>query len=82
MAKPNARLHHPDPGYLRALIEGTGLSQLACARRIGCGDRLFRYYLTPLDHPTHRPMPYPEQYALEQLCPSARRPANPRSLTE
>jgi transcriptional regulator with XRE-family HTH domain len=68
MSKPNAPLrHHPDPTYLRWLIASTGLTQREVAQRIGCSGRLLRYYLTATTHPTHRPMPYPEQYTLEGL---------------
>lgn len=60
--KPDASKHNPDPEYLRSLVLAAGLSQRACAERIGIGDRLMRYYLSG-----EREAPYPVQFALECL---------------
>lgn len=65
--QPNAELHNPDPEYLRVLVERTGLSQQAVARRLGISPRLVRYYLAP-PGPDSRPAPYTVQFALERLA--------------
>jgi transcriptional regulator with XRE-family HTH domain len=79
MCKPDAQIHHnTNPDYLRQLLEATGLSQRAVARRIGVSDRVLRYYLSDPDSDTWRPMPYPEQYAIEALAPPHRIPRSPK----
>ncbi|MFK7161844.1 hypothetical protein V6U78_12440 [Marinospirillum sp. MEB164] len=69
--KPDANQHDPDPERLRELIEKSGLSIRAAAQQIGISDRMLRYYLTPEDKKSHRPCPYPEQFALEALAAAA-----------
>ena len=71
--KPDAARHDPRPEYLRALVEQSGLSQRACARQIGIGERLLRYYLAPDDAADRRIAPYPVQFALECLSSMKRR---------
>lgn len=66
--KPNAAKHDPSPHYLRALVIKSGLSQRACARQIGIGERLLRYYLADELTADRRVAPYPVQFALEQLA--------------
>ena len=68
MSAPDARLHNPDPAYLRKLIERAGLSQREAARRIGVGERVMRCYLAPREAATAQSAPYPVQYALERLA--------------
>jgi transcriptional regulator with XRE-family HTH domain len=63
---PDARKHNPDPLYLRALIERTGLSQAECARIIGVSARTLREYLA-LEGKLHEAS-YPVQFALECLA--------------
>lgn len=65
---PDATNHDPRPDYLRALIGRSGLSQRACALRLGIDPRTLRYYLQREDHPTYRAAPYVIQYAIEQLA--------------
>jgi hypothetical protein len=78
--RPNApNLHWPTPEYTRALCQATGLSKREIARRLGISDRMLRYYCMAATHPSFRPIPYTEQFALERLCPVADRPLNPRS---
>jgi transcriptional regulator with XRE-family HTH domain len=62
---PDASKHDPRPEYLRALLDQTGLSQHATARRIGISERVMRYYLAG-----EREAPYPVQYAIERLAGS------------
>ena len=71
--KPDARLHDPQPEYLRLLIARSGLSQREAARQIGIGERTMRQYLA--GQRTHADgsvtpcvAPYPVQYALERLA--------------
>ena len=71
--KPDASRHDPRPEYLRSLVYQSGLSQRACARRIGIGERLLRYYLAPDDSQDRRIAPYPVQFALECLSYIKRR---------
>lgn len=66
--KPDAQQHDPDPQRLRELIEKSGLTIRGAAEQIGISDRMLRYYLTPEDKKSHRPCPYPEQFALESLA--------------
>ena len=65
--KPDASKHNPDPGYLRGLIEQTGLSQREVARQIGLSERVIRQYLANRDTSTALEAPYPVQYCIEQL---------------
>lgn len=65
--KPDATLHNPDPAYLRGLLDRAGISQRKAAARLGLSERMMRYYLSPAGSATHRPAPYPVQYALERL---------------
>ena len=74
---PDARLHDPRPDCLRALIDRSGYSIRAAARRIGIGERTMRQYLA--GQRTHADgsvtpcvAPYPVQYALERLAGVAR----------
>jgi transcriptional regulator with XRE-family HTH domain len=63
--KPNPENYNPDPDYLRALIEKTGLSQNKVAESIGIPSRTFRDYLNG-NHKSKAP--YPVQFALESLA--------------
>jgi len=66
---PDARLHDPDPDYLRSLIERSGLSQRGAARAIGVSERMMRAYLAdPATASTAAAAPYPVQFALEALA--------------
>ena len=65
--RPDASKHDPRPEYLRALLNGAGISQREAARRIGISERVMRYYLSDPSAGDHRPAPYPVQYAIEQL---------------
>lgn len=67
--QPDASHHDPRPEYLRALIEKSGLSQVACARLIGVDGSTMRRYLAT-GTTSAREAPYPVQYALEQLARS------------
>jgi hypothetical protein len=64
--KPDARLHNPDPLYLRELIAASGLTQVAAAQTIGIDPRVLRLYLS--SDPKTSTAPYPVQYALERLA--------------
>lgn len=81
MAKPDARLHAPNPTYLRELLEQAGLSQSEAARRLGISDRTMRMYLAYADRQDGQgkvvrrvECPYAVQYALEQLASGAKAP--------
>lgn len=66
---PDASKHNPAPDYLRALLLISGHTQRAAAERIGIGERLMRYYLTPAGgNAESRVAPYPVQFALERLA--------------
>lgn len=69
--QPDASRHDPRPEYLRALIEKSGLSQVACARLIGVDGSTMRRYLAT-GTTSAREAPYPVQYALEGLAGSKR----------
>lgn len=72
---PDASLHNPDPLYLRELLATAGYEQRRAAHQIGISDRLLRYYLVSVDHPTYRAAPYPVQFAIECLADAAKDPA-------
>lgn len=63
---PDARLHNPNPVYLRELLARAGLSQAAAAARLGVNPRTMRSYLA--DGASRAPASYVVQYALEQLA--------------
>ncbi len=63
MKRPDAARHNPDPSYVRALIEASGLSQRAAARQVGIAERTMRYYVSG-----EMPIPYAVQYCLEALA--------------
>lgn len=77
--KPDARLHNPDPRYLRELVDRIAdpelmdtlhkpprPSQRKIAERLGIQDRTFRRYLkTDQDG---APTPYAVQFCLEALA--------------
>lgn len=68
--KPNAPyLHLPDPHYLRLLCRAAGLTPRKAAKALGIGERVMRYYLTPVaEEADYREAPYPVQFALEHLA--------------
>nr|WP_096373558.1 helix-turn-helix transcriptional regulator [Pseudomonas chlororaphis] len=66
---PDAKAHNPEPGYLRALIDQTGLTQEEVAQRIGITGRAMRNYLSTTEK---RKAPYAVQFALECLANSTR----------
>ena len=62
--KPNALHAKPaTPGYLRELVESSGLSQRESARRLGVNERTMRFWLVG-----KFPIPYTAQYCLEVLA--------------
>jgi DNA-binding transcriptional regulator YiaG len=60
--KPDATLHNPDPEYISALVESTGLSQPKLGRVLGATDRQVRRWISG-----ETPAPYVVQFALECL---------------
>ncbi len=64
MRPDNSNLN-TDPHYLRDLIDQTGLSQSAAARKIGVSERSMRHYLA---FDQKHPAPYVVQFALECLA--------------
>ena len=68
MSKPDIENHNPDPQYLRALIDKSGLSQRECARRLGISPRALRQYITHEYNATYTPVLYVVQYGLEGLA--------------
>ena len=68
--KPDAKLHNPDPSYLRELVEKSGLSQREVARRIGVNERLFRSFLANRESASAQTADYLVQFALECLSNS------------
>lgn len=60
--KPNAELYNPDPEYISALVESTGLSQPKLGRLIGVDERTLRRWMTG-----QRKYSYAVQFALECL---------------
>lgn len=68
--RPNAAAyHHPDPQYLRGLVERAGVTQASAAHAIGISPRQMRYYLSLSDD--HQAAPYSVQFALERLAADA-----------
>ena len=67
--RPDAGKHNPSPEYIRALVDGSGLSQRQAAKRIGISERSMRYYLSDAAS-DYRPAPYVVQFALESLATS------------
>ena len=66
---PNKSFYNPDPDYIRALIEATGLSQRAVAEQIGVSERMIRYYVTRhRDDTKGQKVTYVAQYAIERLA--------------
>jgi len=61
---PDTSKYNPNPDYLRALIEKSGLSQRAAAKKIGVSERSMRSYISNRD-PSKAP--YPVQFCLESL---------------
>lgn len=68
--KPDATRRNPDPTYLRSLVERSGLSQVACARRLDLDPATLRRYLMPASAASRLDAPYAVQYALEGLARS------------
>ncbi|WP_395503037.1 helix-turn-helix domain-containing protein [Ectopseudomonas mendocina] len=63
--KPDASRHNPDPRYIAGLIEQTGLTQEAVARRLGITPKALRNYKS---ESMAREIPYATQFALECLA--------------
>lgn len=72
MKIPNAQSgfvkREDDPAYLKMLFDKTGLSQVACAKRLGVSVATLRCW-TDETHSVQ--WPYSAQYALEQLASDA-----------
>lgn len=66
--RPDAKLHNPDPVYLRSLIEKAELSLSETARRIGMTRNGLRNYLRDHSDPLARTADYRVQFALECLA--------------
>lgn len=58
-----------DPAYIKRLFDKTGLSQVACAKRLGVSVATLRCW-TDETHSVQ--WTYPAQYALEQLAAAGR----------
>ncbi len=69
MKAPNAQSgfvkRGDDPAYIKRLLDKTGLSQVACAKRLGVSVATLRCW-TDETHSVQ--WTYPAQYALEQLA--------------
>lgn len=65
MKMPNAENRLHGAAEASRLMEETGLGSGELSRRLGLSIRTIQCYKT--DGPTHVPMPYPVQYALEAL---------------
>jgi hypothetical protein len=65
---PDAKLHNPDPVYLRGLIGNAGLSFRSAAKEIGMSSNGLYNYLRDKKDPLYRPASYPVQFALECLA--------------
>lgn len=59
---PDASTYDPRPEYLAELIESTGLTQAAVAKRIGVDERTIRRWLSG-----QRQFTYTVQFAIECL---------------
>ena len=59
---PDATLHNPDPAYAADLIRRTGLSQRACAARVGVSHTTLKDWIAG-----RYVWPYSAQYTLECL---------------
>lgn len=74
MKLPNAKSRFvkrgDDPAYIKRLFDKTGLSQDACAKRLGVANSTLR---TWLDVNNQIQWPYSAQYAMEQLAAAARK---------
>lgn len=66
--KPDARLHNPDPAYLKSLMATAGLGLSDTARRIGMTPNGLRNYLRERSDPLARSADYRVQFALECLA--------------
>ncbi|MGM7284730.1 helix-turn-helix transcriptional regulator [Pseudomonas guariconensis] len=66
--KPDARLHNPDPAYLRGLLEKAAISQSEAARRLGMSRNGLFNYLRDTSEPLYRKADYRVQFALECLA--------------
>jgi transcriptional regulator with XRE-family HTH domain len=60
--RPDASTYDPRPEYLAELIDSTGLTQAAVAKRIGVDERTIRRWLSG-----ERQFPYTVQFAVECL---------------
>ena len=60
--KPHAENHNPEPEYIAALVESTGLSQPRLGRLLGTNERTVRRWCSG-----ETPAPYVVQFALECL---------------
>lgn len=67
-----AKLHNPDPEYLKMLLEQSGLSRSEAARRIGLSYNALINYLRDPSEPLYRKADYRTQFALECLAKSLR----------
>ncbi|MDF2792348.1 MAG: hypothetical protein K0S85_101 [Pseudomonas orientalis] len=63
ISAPDAARHRTDAAYVAEVIKRTGLSQRACAVRIGVSHATLKNWIAG----THV-WPYPAQYALESLA--------------
>lgn len=59
---PDASQYNPDPAYISALVESTGLSQPRLGRLLGTNERTVRRWCSG-----ETPAPYVAQFALECL---------------
>jgi hypothetical protein len=73
MLTPKPTLHNPDGRYISGLVELAGHdSTVHTARAIGIGPRMLRHYMANrISSTLGRPIPYPEQFALECLAAQA-----------
>ncbi|WP_426237475.1 helix-turn-helix domain-containing protein [Pseudomonas sp. TWP3-2] len=60
---PDASLHNTDAAYVAQVIKRTGMSQRACAARVGVSHATLKNWIAG----THE-WSYPAQYALECLA--------------
>lgn len=65
---PDAKLHNPDPAYLRSLIDTANLSLSETARLIGMTRNGLRNYLRDPSEHLARTADYRTQFALECLA--------------